>query len=661
MIGDFMEKEILKKIANTIRQLSIEAIERAKSGHPGLPLGCAEIGAYLYGVALNHYPKNPTFPNRDIFILSAGHGSMLLYSSLFLAGFDFTLEDIKNFRQIDSKTPGHPEYDIKRGVEATTGPLGHGIGNAVGLAISYKILAEKFNTEDILLFDNKIFCLVGDGCLMEGVSSEASSLAGHLKLNNLIVIYDSNNICLDGPTSETFSEDVKKRYLSYDWEVYKIDGYDLDRLDEIISDIKKKQEKPVFIIAHTIIGKGSPKEGSNKAHGAPLGEKELKETKKNLNLPEEEFFVSEEVKRFFKKRLIEQKKMERSWYEKFKRWEERYPTLFEEYLKMEDKIISFDLEEKLKDLNIKPNLSGREASSEVINFLANFLPFLYSGSADLSSSDKTFLNNYSIIKSSDFKGRNIKYGVREFAMGTISNGIFLSNMIVPICGTFLVFSDYMKNAIRLASMMRLKIIYQFTHDSIFLGEDGPTHQPVEQLASLRAIPNLNVIRPACSYEVKMAWIAALQYEGPTAIVLSRQNLVDIDSTNIPFEKGVKKGAYIVKKEKNKAAFTFFASGSELKLALKVSERLEERNIDTRVISFPSFELFERQSKKYKEEILRNCGKKISIEAGVSLGWAKYVGEDGISISVDRFGLSAKSVDLEKRFNFTVEDILKRIF
>ncbi|NGX33447.1 MAG: Transketolase, partial [Candidatus Anoxychlamydiales bacterium] len=456
------------------------------------------------------------------------------------------------FRQFGSKTPGHPEVHVTDGVEATTGPLGHGIGNSVGMAIGMKILAAKFNTDKYKLFDNKIYTLMGDGCMMEGVVSEASSIAGHLRLDNLVIIYDSNKISLDGPVSENTSEDTKARYRAYGFDVFEIDGHDFEAIDATFKEIKKKQTKPVLIVANTIIGKGSPHmSGSHKVHGAPLGAEELKATKKAINLPDEEFYVSKEVYSFFEDKQKQQNKLEDEWNENFSAWAKENPKLFEEFKKMQSKTLPVSLEKDLKDFEMKTPIASRESSSKVLNYLADVLPFLYSGSADLSSSDKTYLNKFEQITFSNFKGRNFKFGVREFAMGTISNGLSLVDTFIPVCGTFLVFSDYMRNAIRIASLSDLRVIYQFTHDSIFLGEDGPTHQAVEHVASLRSIPNLQVIRPADANEVKMAWIAALTHIGPTALILSRQGLPTLDETNVSLEEGLSKGAYIVKKEKTK--------------------------------------------------------------------------------------------------------------
>ena len=660
---DEKKKEIVQEIAKTIRGLSIEAIEKAKSGHPGLPLGCADIGAYLYAEALKHNPKNSNWINRDRFVLSAGHGSMLLYSCLHLAGFKVSMKEIKFFRQFGSKTPGHPEVHVTDGVEATTGPLGHGVGNSVGMAIGMKILAAKFNTEKYKLFDNKIYTLMGDGCMMEGVVSEASSIAGHLRLDNLVIIYDSNKISLDGPISENTSEDTKARYRAYGFDVFEIDGHDFEAIDATFKEIKSKQTKPVLIVLNTIIGKGAPHmSGSHKVHGAPLGAEELKATKKAINLPDEEFYVSKEVYSFFENKQKQQNKLEDEWNENFSSWAKENPKLFEEFKKMQSKTLPGSLEKDLKDLEMKNPIASRESSSKVLNYLADVLPFLYSGSADLSSSDKTYLNKFEQITFSNFKGRNFKFGVREFAMGTISNGLSLVDTFIPVSGTFLVFSDYMRNAIRIAALSNLRVIYQFTHDSIFLGEDGPTHQAVEQIASLRAIPNLQVIRPADANEVKMAWIAALKHIGPTALILSRQGLPTLKETNISFEDGLSKGAYIVKKEKTKPDYTLFATGSELSLALEVAKELEKTHQkDVRIVSFPCFEIFEKQSKEYKDKIIKgDLGIRVAIEAGSEMGWYKYIGLEGIAITVNRFGISAPANKIREEFGFSVNAIVKKL-
>lgn len=655
-------KKNLTKIAGTIRGLAMDGVQKANSGHPGLPMGCAEIGAYLYGHFLKHHPKNPKWLNRDRFILSAGHGSMLLYSCLHLAGFKLSLEDLKNFRQLHSKTPGHPEYRETEGVETTTGPLGQGVGNAVGQALSLKLLEARLDAKESQLFNAKVICLAGDGCMMEGVSSEVSSFAANLNLNNLILIYDSNHVCLDGPTSECLSEDTKARYKAYGWDVFEIDGNDLEAIDQVLSGLRAHQERPAFIVAHTIIGKGSPhKAGTSKAHGAPLGAEEVAASKAALGLPPEDFYVPQAVKAYFEKKVVQDEANEMQWNASFGKWGEKHPEQLQLFQKMQGRKLPSDLEDKLKNLPMKSPLAGRSASQEVLNLLGDLLPFLYGGSADLSCSDLTMMKEFPIVTPSQFNGRNIKYGVREFGMATIASGLTESEMILPYVGTFLTFSDYMRNAIRLASLMKVHVIYQFTHDSIFLGEDGPTHQPVEHYAALRAIPNLHVIRPGDNNEVKMAWIAALKYQGPTALLLSRQNLPEIPSANIPYAEGMGRGAYIVKQEKAPPQFTILATGSELSLALDVAQELEKIGKNVRVISMPCWELFEQQPEEYKKHLLGgNLGKKVCIEAGISQGWHKYIGSDGIAICQETFGASAPASALAKEFGFTVEEIMERL-
>lgn len=657
-------KEILTKTALAIRILSMDAVQKADSGHPGLPLGCAEIGAYLYGYALRHNPKDPAWINRDRFILSAGHGSMLLYSCLHLAGFDLSMEQIKNFRQLHSQTPGHPESRETAGVETTTGPLGQGFGNAAGQALALKILAAKFNTSSHKLIDNKVFALVSDGCMMEGATAEVSSLVGHLQLDNLIVLYDSNKITLDGLLSDTFSDDTMQRYLSYGWDVLEVDGHDFDALHSAISSLRTHQKRPTLIIAHTTIGKGSPhKAGSSKSHGSPLGEEEVKATKAAIGAPDEPFYVPQAVYDFFKKKQAEEAAAESLWqHTTFETWARANPSMLKEWESMAKRELPDDLEAQLAQLQIKSPIATRAASQAVISVLADMLPHLYGGSADLSSSDCTMMKKFPIIAPHNFLGRNIKFGVREFAMATMATGLTQTGMITPFIGTFLTFSDYMRNAIRLCSLMRQHVIYHFTHDSIFLGEDGPTHQPIEQLASLRAIPNLHVIRPCDATETKMAWIAALRYDGPTALALSRQNLPQLDGTARPYAEGLGRGAYIVKKESGKRDFTILATGSEVSLALDVAGELEKIGKQVRVISMPCWELFEKQPIEYRQQLMGGCetGKMVSIEAAVDQGWHKYIGKEGIAICMEGYGASAPARALATEFGFTVESILERI-
>lgn len=661
MMDDQLKKQ-LGKIANTIRTLSMDAVQKADSGHPGMPMGCAEFGAFLYGVLLRHNPKNPKWMNRDRLVLSAGHGSMWLYSCLHLSGFKVSLDDIKQFRQLHSITPGHPEYGLTEGVEATTGPLGQGVGNAVGMALGLKILREKFNRDGFDLFHSKVYCLAGDGCIMEGISSEASSLAGHLQLNNLVLIYDSNQICLDGPISECLSENTKMRYQAYGWDVFEIDGYDFDAMESLFSNLLKKQEKPVLVVLKTVIGKGSlHKAGSSKAHGSPLGAEEVLAVKEALGLPKEEFYVPQMVYTFFEQKLAKDQERENEWNQLYRQFAVAYPDLANEFETMARHDIAPNLETRLNQISMKAPLAGRSASQECLAILGELIPQLIGGSADLSCSDLTMMKQFPIISPKHFQGRNIKYGVREFAMGAMASGLYLTGMLTPFCGTFLTFSDYMRNAIRLAAISRYQVIYQFTHDSIFLGEDGPTHQPIEHFASLRSIPQLQVIRPADSHEVRMAWIAALHYQGPTAIILSRQKLPDLSATQVPYEEGMGRGAYIVKREKNSPDYTIFATGSEVSLALEVSARLEKIGKNVRVVSFPCWEIFENQDDEYQNSIMGgDVGIRVSIEAGTDFGWHKYIGREGIAISIDHFGASAPMADLAQEFGFTVDAIVERL-
>ncbi len=655
-------KKQLGKIANTIRELSMEAVQKANSGHPGLPMGCAEFGAYLYGCLLRHNPKDYKWLNRDRFVLSAGHGSMLLYSCLHLAGFKLSMDDIKQFRQLRSKTPGHPEFHVTEGVEATTGPLGQGVANAVGQALGLKLLGAKFNTDKYTLFNSKVYCLAGDGCIMEGISSEASSLAGHLALDNIVLIYDANKVTLDGFLAESCSEDTKMRYRSYGWDVYDLDGYDFDKMEQVLTEIRDHQKRPCLVMMHTIIGKGSPnKSGTHKVHGSPLGTEEVEATKKALGLPEEDFFVAPSVYEFFEERAKKCAELEAAWKETFKKWSQDHPDLAREFNKMQSKELPADLEEKLARIEMKSPLASRTSSQAVLDVLSLELPQLYGGSADLSGSDMTMMKKFPLVSAGHFEGRNIKYGVREFAMAAAAAGLAETQMITPFVGTFLTFSDYMRNAIRLAALSKIHVIYQFTHDSIFLGEDGPTHQPIEHLAALRAIPQLHVIRPADNAEVKMAWLAALKYKGPTALVLSRQALPDVPGTHVSYADGMARGAYIVKKEKKQPDFTFFATGSEVSLAMDVATALETRGKSVRVVSMPCWELFWQQDEAYRDAVVGgDLGQRVSIEAGVSFGWHQWIGHEGIAISIETFGESAPQADLAADFGFTVDAVLHKL-
>lgn len=650
-----LDTQMLSKIANTIRGLSIDAINQANSGHPGLPLGCAELGAYLYTHGLIHNPKAPQWANRDRFVLSAGHGSMLQYACLHLAGFEISLDDIKSFRQLHSPTAGHPEYREVPGVETTTGPLGQGIATAVGMALGQKINQAQYGVP----LDHHTIVLAGDGCIMEGISSEASSFAGHLKLDNLIVIYDSNDICLDGPISECLTEDVKKRYESYGWNVTKIDGHDITAIHTAIQ-AAKTSDKPTLIEAKTIIGKGSPnKAGSSSVHGSPLGQEEGLLTKQSLGLPETSFYVPEDVKQYFSNLQNEQEKTHKEWEIAYAAWAQTNPEKAAAYEISTKRELSAQALEALKSLELADGKATRALSNSVIQTIAESCPFIIGGSADLSCSDSTAINSSGAITADDFSARNVKYGVREFAMGAIASGLYLYGNIKPFVGTFLTFSDYMKNAIRLAALMNLGVVYQFTHDSILLGEDGPTHQPVEHLASLRSIPNLTVIRPADGTEVKAAWKTALTSENPVALILSRQGLPNLPTSSF---EDAQKGAYIIKKEsKDTIDHCIIATGSEVSLALDVAAQLESESHSVRVVSMPSMELFDLQDKAYRNAVLPNLvGTYSVIEAQSSFGWHKYIGKDGIAFTVDKFGLSAPANDLKVVYGFTVSNITETL-
>ncbi len=648
--------EHLNMIANTIRGLSMDAIDAANSGHPGLPLGCAEIAAVLFTRVLRYNPKNPDWVNRDRFVLSAGHGSMLLYSALHLSGYAITLEDIKKFRQYHACTAGHPEFREVPGVETTTGPLGQGIATGIGMALAQKMAGARLDAPH--LFDGKVFILAGDGCLMEGISSEASSLAGHLNLNNVVLIYDSNDICLDGDIKECFTENVEQRYRAYGWNVVTIDGHNVEQIEKTLSN--RTQDKPLLVIAKTKIGKGSPSyEGKSDAHGKAFGAEETAATKKKIGLPETLFFVPDDVKTFFDAVKQKGQAQEAEWNASVSTWAAAHPDKKALFDALSSKTLTESSLDAIKHLDIKPGLATRQSSGQILQVLHDELPFVVGGSADLSSSDNTFMKKSGIVGPGQFSPRNIKYGVREFAMGAMASGIALQGLFVPFCGTFLTFSDYMKNAIRLAALMKLQVVYQFTHDSIFLGEDGPTHQPVEHLAALRSMPDVTVIRPADEKEVKGAWLFALTHQAPTALILSRQGLPSLENTSVD---GVRKGGYIVRKEKSNAVdFCILATGSELHLAVQTADELEQNHgKSVRVVSLVSFENFDKQDKAYRESVLGQATRYVSIEAQTSFGWHKYIGKDGVAISVDTFGLSAPAKDLARHFGFTVPQILEKL-
>ncbi|GAB6282278.1 MAG: transketolase [Ignavibacterium sp.] len=646
---------------NTIRCLSMDAVQKANSGHPGMPMGCAPILFTLYTKFLKHNPENPNWLNRDRFVLSAGHGSMLLYSILHLTGYKISIEDIKNFRQWGSITPGHPEYGLTPGVETTTGPLGQGFANAVGMAVAQAFLASKFNKDDIKIIDHFIYGICSDGDLMEGISHEAASFAGHNKLGKIIFFYDNNGITIDGKTSLSFSENISLRFESYGWHIQNIDDVnDLTSIERAIVNAQK-DERPSLIITKTHIGFGSPnKQDSESSHGSPLGEEEVKLTKKNLGWKfDEPFLIPDEVKKYFNGLKSKFKSYEEEWKNLFSEYEKKYSSETKLFLDLMNKKFSEEWKNNLPYFeDDEKKIATRQASGRVINSIAKYLPTLIGGSADLTPSNNTQIKNEENFSSQNYSGRNFHFGIREHAMGSICNGIALYGGIIPYAGTFLVFADYMRPAIRLASLMKLKVIYIFTHDSIGLGEDGPTHQPIEHLASLRAIPNLIVIRPADANETVQAWKIALEIiNHPVALILSRQSLPILDQKKFNSAEDLNKGAYILKDFGNEPEIILMASGSEVSLVIQSAENLFKEGINSRIVSFPSWELFEMQSIEYKEKVLPSKIKaRISIEAGISQGWEKYIGDFGKSISIETFGASAPEKILFEKFGFTVNKI-----
>lgn len=655
-----MSRKLDELCINSIRILSADAIEKSKSGHPGLPLGAATM-AYTLWSKMSHNGNNPEWDNRDRFILSAGHGSMLEYSLLHLFGYGITIEDIKNFRQVGSLTPGHPEYRHTKGVEITTGPLGQGICNAVGMAIAEAHLAEKFNKPSYEVVNHNTYAIVGDGCLMEGISGEASSLAGTLGLGKLIVLYDSNNISIEGSTDIAFREDVAKRYEAYGWQVIKVnDGNNIDLLDKAIEDAKLEATKPSMIIVKNQIGFGCPaKQGKASAHGEPLGADNVKALKENLNWKQEDFYVPAEVYDNMNTYINKGIENEKNWNKLFKDYRSEYPELAEEYLKwMSGEVDSDSLLNNEEFWSFDKEVATRESSGILINRLSNLLPNLVGGSADLAPSNKTYMTGKGDFSSEDRSGRNLHFGVREHAMAAIANGIYAHGGLKVFCATFFVFSDYMKGAMRLSALMNLPVTYVLTHDSIGVGEDGPTHQPIEQLAALRSMPNMTVFRPADSKETAAAWYYAITNgKTPTSLVLTRQKLPLYDGC----AKRALKGGYIIKESKNQVPdVILMASGSEVELVYKAADELAIRGIDARVVSIPSFEVFNAQDQEYKESVLpNNIRKRVAVEALTSFGWYQYVGLDGKVISLDTFGASGEASKLFKQFGFTVENVVDK--
>ncbi len=640
--------------ANTVRLLAADAVQAANSGHPGLPLGTAEIATVLWTRFLKHNPANPKWANRDRFILSAGHGSALLYSLLHLSGYALSLDELKAFRQWGSHTHGHPEYDIDLGIEITTGPLGQGISTAVGMALGERLLADRFNQDDLALVDHYTYVLASDGDLMEGSSHEACSLAGHLKLGKLIVLYDDNHICIDGDTNTSDSTDSLKRFEAYGWHTLAVNGHDMDAIDEAIRAAQAESEKPTLIACRTIIGYGSPKANSSGVHGSPLGDEALAATKKNFGFPpEERFYIPAEAQARFDEVAVAGAKKEAAWNDLRAAYRTANPKLADEWDAFVNDTLPANWEDALPDFTGEGSIATRKTSGMVLDELVPTIPTLIGGSADLTGSNLTKAKGVEAITPGDFSGRYIHYGIRELGMGAVMNGLALQGLR-PFGGTFMVFSDYVRPAIRQAAMMNIPVTYVLTHDSIGLGEDGPTHQPIEHLTALRVIPNLVTLRPADGNETAQAWKIALERQGPTALVLTRQGLPQIT----PVDNGTAKGAYVLA-DAEKPDLVLIATGSEVPLVLDAKAALEKDGISARVISMPSWELFDAQSTAYQDSVLLNDVPRLAVETGSTLAWSRYVGSDGEVIGIDRYGASAPAGVLFEKFGFTVENVVTK--
>lgn len=643
---------------NTIRLLSVEMIQKANSGHPGLPLGASPMTFTLFNDIMHFSPKHSDWINRDRFILSAGHGSAMLYSLLHLFGFGITVDDLKEFRQYNSLTPGHPEYLHTKGIDATTGPLGQGLSMAVGMAIAQEYMASQFNTENHKIFDNYTYTIVGDGCLQEGITNEASSIAGSLKLSKLICLYDSNNITIEGDTKNIFSENVRARYEALGWDTYFVeDGNDIEKIRETI-ELAKTTDKPSFIEIKTKIGYGSVVEGTAKAHGAPIGAENIPSLKAKLGLDfTEEFYIPQEVKELFAQSTSEKEKYYSEWESMFEDYKHTHKDLYDKLIKFLSKEIDEEYLTSKEFTSFEKDDATRSYSHVLLNRLKDKQLNIVGGSADLAPSNKTFMDGLDVFTQTNRSGRNIQFGVREHAMAAITNGISLYGGLIPYCATFMIFSDYLKPAMRLSALMKRQVLYILTHDSIGVGEDGPTHEPIEQLAMLRTIPNLNTIRPADGFETSMAYKIALENkETPTALVLSRQKLVNLKETN---EQALK-GGYILKKQES-PDLVIIATGSEVKLALDASEALEKKGVKAQVVSMMCQEIFDKQDQEYKDSVIpKNVEKRVSIECLSTYGWQKYTGLSGLNIGIDEFGMSAPGSKIMEHFGFTTEKIVEKI-
>lgn len=649
---------------NTIRTLSMDAVQKANSGHPGAPMGLAPAAYALWTRHMKHHPENPAWLDRDRFVLSAGHASMLIYSLLFLTGYELSLDELKNFRQWQSKTPGHPEFGHTPGVETTTGPLGQGFANAVGMAMAERHLASIFNKPGHEIVDHYTYMICGDGDMMEGISSESASLAGHLGLSKLICLYDDNKITIDGSTNISFTEDVAQRFKSYNWHVLKVeDGNDLEAISEAIVSAKAETGKPSLIVISTHIAYGSPnKQDTSGAHGSPLGEEEIRLTKKNLGWPEDaSFLVPEQALTKFRQCIEKGNQAESAWQETYSTYTKKYPDLADKWINATCAFLPDGWDANIPEYSPsdKP-VATRVASGIILNAIAEKVPSLVGGSADLEPSNKTFIKVSHEFQKDAYDGRNIRFGVREHAMGGIISGMLLHHGIRPYAGTFLVFSDYMRASIRAASLMKLPVIYIFTHDSIAVGEDGPTHQPIEHLASLRAIPGLTVIRPADAAETAEAWRRAMKTtDGPVALILSRQNLPILDRSEGNSVKMLSNGAYIISDSNGTPDIILIATGSEVHIAVEAKKMLSSKGVSARVVSMPSWELFEKTSTGYKRNLIPPGVKRISVEAGNPLGWERYTGDSENIIGMSHFGASAPGGTLMEKFGFTAKNIVQK--
>lgn len=657
-------KNIIQKCIDAVRVLSADAVQKANSGHPGTPMALSPLGHLLWSEIMHYNPKNPEWANRDRFILSCGHACMLQYSYLYLTGYNITLKDLKNFRQLHSITAGHPEYGLMPGIEVTTGPLGQGFANGVGMAIAERYMAARYNQPDFNIFDYKIYAICSDGDVMEGVSAEAASLAGHLGLGNMIYFYDSNHITIEGDTDLAFDEDVAKRFEAYGWHVQKVkDINDLDAITKATKNAQNEINRPSLIIVNSIIGYGSPnKHGTAAAHGSPLGEEEVRLVKKVFGFdPDKNFIVPEEVLDFYHKAAQKSAENEKDWNALYKDYKKRHPDLAKEYETISAGKLPDGWESKLPTFEPGEKMATRKASGKTLNAIAESLPQLIGGSADLAPSTDTNLDAYPSFSAKHPDGRNFHFGIREHAMGAVLNGMALSNYLIPYGATFLIFSDYMRPPLRLAAIMNIRPIMVFTHDSIGLGEDGTTHQPVEQLIGLRTVPNMTVIRPADANETAQAWRVAIHHtDGPVAIVLTRQGIPILDQKKYANAEELEKGAYILSDSDGDPDMILIATGSEVHLILEAQEQLKKSNIQARVVSMPCWRLFDKQSGAYREKVLpKNIRKRLAVEAGSPVGWLKYTTDDGDVIGIDSFGESAPGDEVMKEYGFSVENVVKR--